>query len=583
VQFISPFTACIRQSWVQVLMIGTAIFQLVEASNAIITFRSFGVATYSDFRLKDTRNSVSGNFSFHLLKDGCSIASRQISLSVNDSHISLSQPNEVNGFQIILGQSSHVVSTNSIVLEGSRDRIGWATVGSSNFRRVAKGIRISDGSPKFDQSLNMKFDFRAPWPLYSNTVVSPFLFAVGCICTALCGAYARLWKVDTQSLGKSIFVGLCFTLALHSFAVGVGYLSLDMKLESFLPFNESIGDLILSAVLGFREMFFFDALRLVALYILACRAVNDCILFSDCSYLLQEPPVQALACGIVGTVFITIRHRFLVAAINSVNYDRSVLNDKWDRLLEVTSEKRSLEALAAAAERASACVGIHARQLNRARLRTGDEISAGHRTWPLSLLRPVPQRRSGTLPVIGELEGGFCEGERRAAFSAVGGENVWAEGTLPGEIDPTSPVQCLDQLYSQALGLALLLRGRCVAWAAASCGAVAMGQTAADQDSETGQRMSAVSEWMRLGFVKSPARAAEKVLVCYGGDASRLLDVCRGRILFGSAADLARCLELMLADAAAGAVQIVRIRNSLCESFDAWVTAGFRVQPSQSI
>ncbi len=61
-------------------------------------------------------------------------------------------------------------------------------------------------------------------------------------------------------MGKSIFAGFIILLALHSFAVAdvlaVGYLSLLMGLESFLPFNASFEILVLCAVLRFLEMLF---------------------------------------------------------------------------------------------------------------------------------------------------------------------------------------------------------------------------------------------------------------------------------------------------------------------------------------
>ena len=41
----------------------------------------------------------------------------------------------------------------------------------------------------------------------------------------------------------------------------------------------------------------------------------------------------------------------------------------------------------------------------------------------------------------------------------------------------------------------------------------------------------AVRPLVRRGRLKSPFRAAEKALTCYGGDVSRLLDLCRCRIL----------------------------------------------------
>ena len=71
---------------------------------------------------------------------------------------------------------------------------------------------------------------------------------------------------------------------------------------------------------------------------------------------------------------------------------------------------------------------------------------------------------------------------------------------------------------------------------------------------------SALIHWIRLGVVKDPARAADKAAACYGGDASALLDVCRCRLVFDSAAGLGACLALT---ARSSHVRVVRVRSTL--------------------
>ena len=79
-----------------------------------------------------------------------------------------------------------------------------------------------------------------------------------------------------------------------------------------------------------------------------------------------------------------------------------------------------------------------------------------------------------------------------------------------------------------------------------------------------------------MGVIKPPARIADKAIACYGGDVSRLLDVVRARLVFGSAAALGRCLRLVAA--ADGAAAIVRVKNSLRAGQSSWACAGFRVR-----
>lgn len=81
--------------------------------------------------------------------------------------------------------------------------------------------------------------------------------------------------------------------------------------------------------------------------------------------------------------------------------------------------------------------------------------------------------------------------------------------------------------------------------------------------------------WVESGTVKAPRRAAEKAVSCYGGDASRLLDMCRARIVVADVMALARCLERIAEDFT---VRVVRVKDGIgCES-DAAVSGGFRVR-----
>ena len=75
--------------------------------------------------------------------------------------------------------------------------------------------------------------------------------------------------------------------------------------------------------------------------------------------------------------------------------------------------------------------------------------------------------------------------------------------------------------------------------------------------------------------LKDPARAAEKARVCYGGDVSRLLDICRLQVSFNSVQDLAACLDMVVYDRR---VRIVRLKNMLSPRQNASLTGGFRVR-----
>ena len=79
--------------------------------------------------------------------------------------------------------------------------------------------------------------------------------------------------------------------------------------------------------------------------------------------------------------------------------------------------------------------------------------------------------------------------------------------------------------------------------------------------------------------MKGPARAVEKVVTCYGGDASRMLDLCRARIIFTRVRDLARCVGLVCRECADGDVRVERLRNRFTSEHNSKLSGGFRVPP----
>ena len=121
---------------------------------------------------------------------------------------------------------------------------------------------------------------------------------------------------------------------------------------------------------------------------------------------------------------------------------------------------------------------------------------------------------------------------------------VWttANATVAGTRDEGRPVRSLDQLYSQAFALDPTLGAYCAAWAADSGGQVA-------PYSARAATACAVADV--VGHLKPTGRAVSKAALCYAGDVSRVVDICRRRLLFSSGADLLTCLRLIVAETAA--------------------------------
>ena len=156
--------------------------------------------------------------------------------------------------------------------------------------------------------------------------------------------------------------------------------------------------------------------------------------------------------------------------------------------------------------------------------------------------------------------------------AARGGTYLTCGGTVAGSTDPARPVQSLDQLYSQALTVVTTLHRKASEWAAAAGGRL---YDARGTGSDGGEGLHRLEQWIARGLIKPPARALAKAATCYGADPSRLLDVCRARIVVYSPAGAAACIAAILADAPN--VQLRRVKNGMRIGCDVEETAGFRV------
>jgi len=143
-----------------------------------------------------------------------------------------------------------------------------------------------------------------------------------------------------------------------------------------------------------------------------------------------------------------------------------------------------------------------------------------------------------------------------------------------------TPVGSLDQLFTQARALDRILRQKVVGWALESRGLFATKSSGDEHGSLAPARIameSMVREdtglTIKWGGVKKPARAIEKVCRSYGGDCSRLLDICRQSCVFENVKDLQLCLQVLRTDSE---VNILRLKNRLDPGYNASQTGGYR-------
>jgi hypothetical protein len=147
-------------------------------------------------------------------------------------------------------------------------------------------------------------------------------------------------------------------------------------------------------------------------------------------------------------------------------------------------------------------------------------------------------------------------------------ETVLAATSMPIDYvhDSMHPIESTDQLWTQAM----LLKGPLLAKVLAlsrRCNGMFQRRDFPGNFERPGEEPIAMSSPsngnLRMGNVKGVERGIAKVDSTYGGDVSRLLDVCRERIVFGSIKDLTDCIEELSNDPE---VSVVRIKSSMTKA-----------------
>ena len=528
-------------------------------------FADIGAAHCSTFRIEliETGNERGNTSVFTFLRNGCAVLTKKVETNgeqVFDYQFSLSQPLKMDGFSIDDYQGQLVTLFCSI--DGGDT---WSVAGSPNFRFTANGVRFLGNNLRQSHN-NVSFDFRAKWPLFIEGPIFCLICSLGCACIAVCGS-------TDPSNGKSVFICFGVAVALNQFIAAVGFLALDIGRESFAPLSDFLVYGILVVVCARKESMFVDSLTCVGLLSLSCSAVQDFAIFQDFSFWGVSPPMQGIVFLFTGAGFAVIKECMLIRAFYAIRGDRANYDAEWARILADCKEMSALLKLDSLADQiASDCSTQEARQLNRVRVETTYQCQA----------RP-PLGECIFWWLVRSIHPSLAEGPSLLRCTSTVGtdsdrdkeRDLCCMNSIPGSVDCLSPVQCLDQLYSQALGVVEILHTNCERWASRANGSL-VSLERGESGVVDGQSMQqAARKWIQLRFLKSPQRAVIKVLTCYIGDTSRLMDVCRARILFDCVSDIASCLESMRAEPT---VHIVRVKNLMATSHDSWGNAGFRVR-----
>lgn len=288
------------------------------------------------------------------------------------------------------------------------------------------------------------------------------------------------------------------------------------------------------------------------------------------AFLLSEEPYLCVLGLCMAAFIVRVRHRELSKLKASAQQGRAVQESVWAEMRVSLGARREgvLFDLADIVFRISR--GLQYAHANGLRQRVGQH--------PLALTgaqaegvrrrsyggRVASGRRVGSLSHQSGRSGGrrsntsgranWSRSSRSAYTSSVGSQrstwSLWSSASRGAELPAT--VASLDQLYLQARGCQQLLRRKVRELGARSGGrffASPPRATRADPEPRLAAwRAPEADAKVVWAGLKPAERAVDKAVMRYGGDVSRLTDVCRETIVFEHIEEIGRCLELIMED-----------------------------------
>jgi hypothetical protein len=538
--YVAPFTNAVKNRAFQFIAITIGTIQFYLWLHAISGIQNYGDQSFQKLKLNWSPPEQSQSVSLSLLFRGCETFSRNLSTNEN-STIFFDQTVHMDGLSLTFSDEIVHGSTNlKFSLRGAAGSNSsvYYLVGSSDLRFAKSNVRFLNAPVPMKRK--MIFQYHPPWPWYVTEHLVTIFWALVCFGTGMCGALNAPLAARRISLW-----GSCGLSLIHV-SCAIGYLSLGLSREAFFSWINVFLYTTVSAVLNFKEVYFTDACAVLGIFSVMTRVVSECAVFQDCPFLLVDPPVSGVGFAILGGVSIVRRSQFFARAVKGVQQDKAAFDATWGEL--IAADRDGLDRIDSAARKvAQSCPSRQARHFNRERSTC---TSSG------SSVSQMVSRVFQSAPEESATDLFRCK-------------------SIPGTTDESAPVTSLDQLYAQSLAVLPILHMHCSRWAERSGGALDHGHRAPGAAEPHADLPETANRWRQYRYLKCPSRAIEKALTCYGGDVSRLADVCRARIAFDGAAGIAACLDLIWR--CSPCVQVVRIRNGLDSALDSGPLGGYRV------
>jgi hypothetical protein len=577
-QITAPLKGCIGVTSVQcILSVIGLIISAISCLN-VSKFLNYPEFRHQFFRLEVAqpvfKNITGASIKFTLIHASCvshvenfTLLSASAGQQTFMAFIALPAVLSFDGFTLSEGISSLGESASiSLAASNGQQGEGWQLLDWSNYRITADGVRFPNPIPSAPppNAIILTLDSRPPWPLLVETAIPGLLLGPLLLALAALGGCGR------GDLAAHTAAAACALVAAAAAAAAAGYAALGQPREAILPVAHLLAAATLSAALALDERRLPTALLAAGAGALAGRAAQDAA-HADVARLLARPPFAPAALALAGVALLALRRCALSRALRGGGADAGRYAAAW----------------------AAAAAGpAHAAALSRIDALVDALAAAAPPAAARHLLRPRPAAPAAAPDTAG------------APWARVGSLLSHAPRdpdpppalSIPGRPGPaTLPVGSLDQLYTQARAAAALLSRACAGWAAASggsiwdpparggCDAGAAGPPLAGEGGAEDEDSGAGGGPGRPAVrIKGPGRAVEKALGRYGGDVSRVLDLCRARLSFAAPDGLARALAALAGGGAGGAaggggVRVVRARNTMRPGDDPAVNSGLRV------
>ena len=428
-------------------------------------------------------------------------------------------------------------------------------IGASGMRWASGGVRLlTFGVDACDGAFS--FDLAPPWPWHFADESALFLFLSASypLFAAILATAGRPHDAQRSAAALMLVAALPLLIAI------AGYASVGSAKNAVYPAVLFVAHIVVALPLAASHPRIPEYMMGAAILALVGRAVNDCVIFDDCQYLLVRPPIATCLGGVLGCI-LSARARAMLATTRARLIPALFALDRvWAGFVGVDANRDALEDLRSLAESLGQVLDCPPpRQLCPA---------------PLSLLVPENGRQDDMQSQISPLSVSVLH-----SHSSEPVDEMHEESATVVDTQHCPAAASLDQLYSQALCTAPLLHAACTVWAS-ECGGW-MGHAAAagapsstdELDPDLDGLPEALRRWIRARVIKAPARTAAKAAACYGGDVSRVLDVTRCRIVCRDAAGLVRGLRAVCESPMTG---LVRVRNALCDGLDMGTVVGLR-------